>query len=284
MSTSSFLQFVLFAAVPFFVPAAENADQQIEVAAKTSYTFTRVLDNEVDLNVRRGIATLTGRVRDMDQSRLAEDTVAAIDGVKGVENRIKVDPQAKPASDEWLAVKIRSKLLVKPGISMAHTKVDVKDGVVTLTGTAETLVQKERTEAAIREVSGVRQIRNLISVEPSGMVQRERQPANDGSGAQTGAGLPTGRDALARNPADQNAGNEQGPKAVEDAAIATQIKFELLVNRATSGLAPRVEAENGRVIITGEADSEEQKQQVTTASKSVRGVTAVENRMTIKRR
>ncbi|MDO8543100.1 MAG: hypothetical protein Q7S40_21920 [Opitutaceae bacterium] len=64
MRTPKFLRLALLAAVPFTLFADEKRDRHIEEAAKTSYTFRRVLGNEIDLKVRDGVATLNGHVRD----------------------------------------------------------------------------------------------------------------------------------------------------------------------------------------------------------------------------
>lgn len=288
MLTPNFLLITLLVISPLAYAAQEQdkTDRELEEEAKTSYTFRRVLNGQIDVKVSNGIATLTGRVHDMDQSRLAEDTVAGMAGVKRVDNQIKVDPQARNVSDEWLAVKIRSKLLLKPEISLTHTRVDVKHGIVTLTGTAESESQKALTESAIKAIGGVRQVRNMLAIgeRPADAAENntvvaaeERLPA--------GAGLPTGRDTGARaeaTPLFLGSKANPSPQRVEDAAITTQIKFELLTNRSTRGLETKVDTDAGRVIITGEAESDAQKELVTKLAANIGGVVAVDNRMTVK--
>ncbi len=261
------LLFVL--ALPFAGPAIRAAearsDRQIEQAVESSYVFSRVLDSAVDVQVQDGVAVLTGSVRDIDQSRLAEDTAAEAEGVRSVRNRIKVDP-SRESSDDWLAVKIRSRLLLKPDVSLTRTRVDVRDGVVTLTGTADSAGQKRRTEEYIRSVAGVREVRNELRVDPSRQASEMRE----------GAGLPTGRTSVAADDREANGGR------ADDAKLAAQIKFELLSRRVANALQTKVDSRDGRVVITGEVETQADKDVITDVALGIRGVSAVENRMTIK--
>ena len=74
-------------------------------------------------------------------------------------------PRFAEHSDAWIALKIRSELLVKANVSATATKVDVKDGIVTLTGTAENLAQKDLTEVYAKDIDNVKSVRNEIVVE-----------------------------------------------------------------------------------------------------------------------
>lgn len=278
MLTPKILLATLLAATPLSIFADERTDRRIEESARSSHTFQRVLNNEIDVKVRDGVATLSGEVSDMDQARLAEDTVATIEGVRRVDNRIKLDPTARGASDEWLAVKIRSKLLLKRDISLSHTRVNVRDGIVTLTGTAESPAQKARTESAIREIAGVRQVKNHLEIaERTAERGRAGQPAKREPSLPPGAGLPTGRESP-RVPDDLSR------QPIEDAAVTSQVRFQLLTNDQTSALEPKIDTAEGRVTIAGVAESDAQRDLVTELARRVRGVAHVENRMTVKRR
>jgi hypothetical protein len=88
MKTS--LLFVLVSALictPAALRATARTDSQTEDAIKASYTYRTVLDNKVKVDVDNGVATLTGKVRDDEHSRLAEDTAAEFPGVTRVVNR-----------------------------------------------------------------------------------------------------------------------------------------------------------------------------------------------------
>ena len=249
------LAYLLVIVAPLSLLAKSDTDNKIEEAAKSSYNYRTALDNKVKVKADGGVVTLTGTVYTDEQRRIAEDTVADLPGVVRVDNRLKIEG-AKEGSDEWLALKIRSRLLVKANVSFAHTKVDVKSGMVTLTGEARTMAQKELTEAYVKDIDGVRGIQNNIVV------------AARGDDRAVGRDMPTGRDTL-------------GDK-IDDSSITAQVKYELFSHKSTSALKTKVNTNNGHVVISGDAKSDAEKDLVTQLAKSVRGVEAVDNNMTVR--
>ncbi len=70
----------------------------------------------------------------------------------------------KPVSDDFLSDTIMRKLASDAIIKGGAIKVDVKDGVVTLSGTIETEKQRERTEKVVKKTAGVKGVVNKITV------------------------------------------------------------------------------------------------------------------------
>lgn len=254
--------------------AESDMDDKIEEAAESSYNYRSVLEDRVDVDADNGVVTLTGTVNDSDHKRLAEDTVANLPGVVRVENKIAVEAEPKPRSDEWIALKARGRLLVKANVSATDTDVRVVNGVVTLTGTANDIAQKELTEAYVKDIEGVKSVDNQIQVISDEDRRNERQ----------------GRDADARDrendayadrdhrPTDRTMGD-----VIDDASITAQIKYALVANRATSAMKTSIDTKDGEVTVRGEAASEAEKALVTHLIKGVRGVQDVDNQMTIRR-
>lgn len=79
-------------------------------------------------------------------------------------------PPAKPAAvdaqadDQALAALVKSALAAAPGLNAHQIDITVKDGAVTLFGTAETRVQREAAGKAAATVSGVRSVENKLAV------------------------------------------------------------------------------------------------------------------------
>ncbi|OHE88338.1 MAG: transporter [Verrucomicrobia bacterium RIFCSPLOWO2_12_FULL_64_8] len=237
---------LLLLAVPGMLRADARTDRKIEAAARASYNYRTVLEDKVEVKARDGTVILTGTVPDPDQRALAEDTVRELPGVVQVQNQIKVEPPAPEYSDGWIATKIRTKLLLTANVSFADTKVEVQDGVVTLSGAASNLAQKELTGAYVQEIAGVKSVNNLLTVpEP---------------------------------PADPRTLGDR----IDDASITAQVKYALLTHRSTSALKTSVTTTNGLVAIEGEAGSAAEKDLVTHLAGGVRGVNAVTNNMTVK--
>ena len=237
---------MLVAAGPAALLGGTDMDHRIEQAAKESYNYRAVLDEKVDVRAESGVVTLTGKVQDKDQRDLAEDTVAGLPGVVRVENDIQVVPPGPEHSDGWIAFKVRSTLMMKPNVSASTTTVDVKDGVVTLTGTADNIAQKELTELYAKQVDGVKAVRNQVT-------------------------LPDGPP------------RETVSASIDDASITGQLKFQLVTHASTNAIKTKVSTSNGAVTIAGEADSEAEKALVTEIAQGIRGVKSVDNRMTVGR-
>lgn len=262
---TSFLPALLISGL-MLAPAALLAlptDHDAEKAIKHSYTYSTTLDNKVKVDVDDGVATLTGKVRDDEQSRIAEDTAAATAGVNRVVNKLKVEGESKPGSDEWIALKIRSRLLVKANVSLADTKTEVRDGVVYLTGTADNQAQKDLTEEYVKDIDGVRSVKNDIQVvDRTAMKDRDRD-----------------REHVAKDDRDHR--DTMGEK-IDDSSITAQVKYELFSHRATSALKTKVNTNGGHVVISGDANNDAEKSLVTKLAKSVRGVESVDNNMTVR--
>jgi osmotically-inducible protein OsmY len=270
MKTPTLLVVALLCAVPVGSFAAPT-DRQIEEAARSSYNFRKVLDRNVEIKVHKGVATLSGTVPSVEQRRIAEDTVAGLEGVPRVDNQLRVEGGAREGSDEWIALKVRSRLAVRPNVSMTNTNVTVKDGVVLLTGTAESMAQKELTEAYAKDIAGVRSVENKLQV----VTPADRVRLENGNVAAERSGVTTTPRAAREN-------RETLGEKIDDGSITAQIKYELFAHHSTSGLKTKVETNNGRVTLTGEAQSDTERDLVTRLAKSVRGVLAVDNKMTVK--
>ncbi|MDP1579860.1 MAG: BON domain-containing protein [Candidatus Didemnitutus sp.] len=232
----------LLVACPLALLATPATDRKIEDAAKSSYNYRTVLEDKVKVKANGGVVTLTGTVQDKDDRALAADTVENLPGVVSVKNDIKVEPTFPEKSDGWMALKIRSRLLVKGNVSAMNTKVEVKEGVVTLSGTADNVAQKELTEIYAKEIDGVKSVRNELVITDKPSI---------------------------------------GEK-IDDASITSQVKYALLTHKATSAVKTKVVTSDGIVLVTGEAASDAERSLVTKLAKDVRGVNSVTNKMTVK--
>ena len=232
-------------ASPIVLFASSETDRKIEDAAKASYNYRTVLEDNVKVKVSDGVVTLTGTVQDHDDKALAEDTVENLPGVMSVQNNITVASTYPEHSDAWIAFKIRSELLVKANVSAATTKVAVQDGAVTLTGTADNLAQKELTGVYAKEIDWVKSVTNDIVVNEKPM-------------------------------ADSTMGEK-----IDDASITSQVKYALLSHRATSAIKTKVSTTDGVVRISGQAASDAEKSLVTKLAQDVKGTKSVNNNMTV---
>ena len=128
---------------------------------------TRVHPNEVGVAVKDGIVTLTGWVDSYSKKMAAEAAAHRVHSVKAVVNDIEVHlPGSAERTDLDLAQAVLNALRWDAGIPAGKLDVTVSQGWVTLKGEVEYGFQKIDAEKAIRHVSGIRGITNLITVKP----------------------------------------------------------------------------------------------------------------------
>ena len=78
----------------------------------------------------------------------------------------------------------------------------------------------------------------------------------------------------------EGAGQKTGTY-VDDSAITSKVKTEMLANSKVSGTSIGVETHKGEVMLSGFAKSAEEKAEAERVAWSAPGVTSVENRITI---
>jgi osmotically-inducible protein OsmY len=76
--------------------------------------------------------------------------------------------EARPQADKDLEAAIGRAIEDDQRVNAMQTKVGVKNGRVTLTGTARDVEEKEAAEALVRRVSGVRDVENQIQINRPG--------------------------------------------------------------------------------------------------------------------
>ena len=70
---------------------------------------------------------------------------------------------AKNAEDDAISAKVKAAIVADPGLSTLQIDVDTKNAVVTLNGTVDNAMSKERAEQIAQTVGGVRSvIDNLV--------------------------------------------------------------------------------------------------------------------------
>jgi len=225
-----------------------ESDDRIKSLAINSYVFkTYLRDDDIKVESKRGEVTLSGTVAEDTHRLLAQDTVESLFGVTRVNNQLTVKSEV-PAefSDSWLGLKVKTALLFHRNVNASKTEVNVKDGVVTLKGEANSMAQKELTTEYAKDIDNVKEVRNEMTIveTPAETVQSIKQ-------------------------------------SIDDASITAQIKSSLMMHRSTSALNTKVRTINGDVTILGFARNAAEKSLVTKLVNDIHGVNSVINNMNI---
>jgi hyperosmotically inducible protein len=131
-------------------------------------------DNEtssanINVDTKGGVVTLTGVVTTQANKEQAERIAMNTEGVTRVINNITVETDGEhaaagagmSASDLAILSKIKTRYVAEDVIG---AKVEVRDGVVTLTGNVENAQIRVRAENIARATSGVKSVNNMIEV------------------------------------------------------------------------------------------------------------------------
>jgi len=227
--------------------ASEKTDRRIESSAKHSYVFKTILKtDDIKIMSEDGAVVLTGTVSENFHKSLAMETVSGLPGVKSVDNRLETRDATQTANtDAWLRDKILMTLSFHRSVSRLSTEVEVKEGIVILRGSADSEAQKELTTEYAKDVEGVKEVINEITINKAAIAKRTI-----------------------------------GEK-IDDSSITAQVKLTLLYHRSTSAVNTTVITKHGIVTLDGQAKSVNERDLASKLANDVNGVKTVINRMSI---
>lgn len=126
-----------------------------------------VKSTEIGVAVKDGIVTLSGFVDSYAKRYNAERAAKRVAGVRAVANELEVKlPYGDERTDEDIARAALRALEDRITVPAERIKVTVRDGWITLEGDVEWNYQKEAAEAAVRYLTGVKGVTNLITLKP----------------------------------------------------------------------------------------------------------------------
>lgn len=232
-------------------------DDRIASSFRKTHVYEQYLKHDdINVDVKDGNVTLSGYISDEAHRTLAKEAAAGLPGVKSVKDELKVrDYEQSGLAETWTAIKIKSLLLFHKNVDAYGTEVTVSNGVVTLRGEAESVAQKELTAEYARDVDGVKEVRNEMTISSKSPMEPTKVSTN-------GFG-------------------KKMRESVSDTAITAQVKMALLIHSSTSALNTEVDTQNGVVIVRGKAKDEAEKALVTKLVNRINGVKEVKNEMTV---
>lgn len=115
--------------------------------------------NAIHVTVLRGCVTLTGTLDWGHQRRAAEIAAGRARGVVGIVNKIALRAEADPTE---IRTRIDAALKRRAQSEAGKINIDVREGVVTLSGTVDSLAERRAAEGVAWNTCGVRDVVNRL--------------------------------------------------------------------------------------------------------------------------
>lgn len=159
-------------------------------------------------------------------------------------------------SAAWVRGKIEGAYLFNRELNPLDIDVDVDNGTVTLSGEVDSETHKDLAREIALSIEGVDRVNNELEVN-SEIAQRGN-----------------------RNPGDNNDRGLRG--SISDGAVTAHVKAKLLANTNVAGTDVEVNTEDGKVTLSGEVDSSEEKELAQYIVNNTAGVRDVDNNLRVR--
>lgn len=154
--------------------AAESKDTWIGRKIKMTLLFHRCVNaSKTDVEVKDGVVTLKGEAENTAQKELTSEYAIDIEGVKEVKNEMTVAKTPVLAErtastkidDASITAQVKLALGTHRSTSSLKTKVETRDGKVTLTGIAKNAAEKALVSKLVTDIHGVTGVKNQMTVD-----------------------------------------------------------------------------------------------------------------------
>ena len=166
-------------------PGAAVTDAWVTMKIHSQFVPEEALeDSNIDVDTNNGVVTLNGTVASAAGRTRAVAIAKATEGVKSVNDALKVAPPTEGAAareaaretkgaakaggrrvtDGWIKSKIYADFLTENALEDSDINVDVRGGNVTLTGTVPTETGRARATAVAKATDGVKNVKDSLKV------------------------------------------------------------------------------------------------------------------------
>ena len=133
----------------------------------------QITSKEISIDVHNHVVTLNGFAHGYVEKLAAEKAAKQVYGVRDVVNHLEVKPVVVLTDAELAHEAVQS---LQRNLSVPDTRIEVtvKDAEILLEGNVDWNFQKDAAEAAVRDLAGVKSVRNQIVVHPVNTVPELR--------------------------------------------------------------------------------------------------------------
>ena len=270
-----------------------RSDQPVDdTVITTKVKALYVKDKEVSaLNIEvktvNGEVYLTGTAKSRQEADKAASIARGVTGVTSVKNDIQVvssstasardnmsdkdrtaaksGRSAHPIDDTVITTKVKAQFIKDKGTRNAQIDVKTVNGVVELSGTANSRTQVSKAVSIARKVKGVKSVKNDVQV-----VAKQ-------ASLQTAPSEASNMDKTKPQPTSTAKSGSGSKQPVEDTVITTKVKALMVEDKDVSAATVEVKTVNGVVHLTGTAKSRQEADKAVSIARGVTGVTSVKN-------
>ena len=154
---------------------AEKSDAWITAKVKTTLLFHRSVSSLTEVNTTDGIVTLQGEAANQAEKDLTTEYAKDVEGVKDVKNEMTLSKTSKKTDrttgdkidDASITAQVKMALLFHRSTSAINTKVETKDGAVTVSGKAANAAERDLVTKIVDDIKGVKKVKNKMTIESS---------------------------------------------------------------------------------------------------------------------
>jgi osmotically-inducible protein OsmY len=207
-------------------------------------TFLRA--DTIKVDEQPGEIRLSGQVMDEPHRSLAQALAAELAVGQVINNQLVVKMPASENAEALVVSRILAVWALHRSTRLGNPHVGVHDGIAALEGEAATESQRALYGEYARDIPGVRQVENRMTVSASRLGD-----------------------------------NKAEPQTIDDVSITAQVKVALQLHRSTRQILSKVVTTNGVVTITGVARNAVEISHVTILATDIVGAKLVLNTMTL---
>lgn len=194
----------------------------------------------------------TGTTRGADSATLPRSA----ERDRGTNVRDAADDAGDRMSAAWVRGKIEGAYLFNRELNPLDIDVDVDNGTVTLSGDVDSDTHKDLAREIALSIEGVDRVNNELTVNS---------------------------EARNRNNRDANRNDDRGLRGnISDGAVTAHVKAKLLANTNVSGTDVEVSTEDGKVTLSGQVDTSEEKDLAQYIANNTAGVRDVDNNLQVR--
>lgn len=141
------------------------------LTAKTKialFADARVKGRQINVETKKGVVILRGKVDNDEAKSAAEETAKGIDGVKSVKNELQVVAPAKREAveqkDETITDRVKREINKDAKLKKANIDVKTNAGVVSLSGEIPDITSSAKASWTAWKVVGVKSVKNDLSI------------------------------------------------------------------------------------------------------------------------